>query len=98
MDVLSGVYTKNPNFVCREIAGEFLLIPIRKKLNQVNCLYVLNETAAAFWKRLNSQDSIEKILGGITEEYDVAGEQLQNDLDLLIKDLLSIEAIETVRQ
>ena len=94
-EMRNQTFEKNPNFVCREIAGEFLLIPIRKKLNQVNCLYVLNETAASFWKQISPQTSVGEILGAMTQEYQTTEDQLSRDLETLIQDLLNIEALQT---
>ncbi len=94
MDTKDLIFSKNPNFVFRQIAGESLLIPIRKKLNQVNSLYVLNETAAAFWNRLDGQCSINRILNDLTQVFDVSLEQLEQDTSVLVQDLLSIEAIQ----
>lgn len=88
------VYSKNPNFVFRKVAREFLLIPVRKKLNQVNKLYVLNETAAAIWDRIDGRSSMEDIVDGVTRDFEVSAEQLSQDASTLIQDLLSIEAIE----
>jgi hypothetical protein len=95
MDPISApVYSKNPNFVFRKVAGESLLIPIRKQLNQVNSLYVLNETAAAIWDRIDGRSSLDDILNGVTGEFEVSVEQLRQDASTLIQDLLSIQAIE----
>ncbi|OIO39398.1 MAG: hypothetical protein AUJ72_00865 [Candidatus Omnitrophica bacterium CG1_02_46_14] len=94
-ELINQVYEKNPDFVYRQIAGESLLIPIRKKLNQVNNLYVLNETAAAIWNRIDGRRSMEGVLGDITQEFEVSSEQLRQDTAVLIQDLLSIEAVKT---
>jgi Coenzyme PQQ synthesis protein D (PqqD) len=88
------VYSKNPGFVFRKIAGESLLIPIRKQLNQVNSLYVLNETAATIWDRIDGQTSMDDILDKVTGEFEVTVDQLRQDASILIEDLLSIQAIE----
>ena len=88
------IYAKNADFVSREVAGEFILIPIRRQLNEVNCLYVLNETSAALWRRLDGKRSVQEIMQDFSQDYDVTWEQLQKDFQSLIEDLLSIRAIE----
>ena len=88
------VFAKNSNFVQREVAGEFILVPIRQQLSDVNSLYVLNETSAAIWRRIDGTRSIRAILTELSIEYDVTSEQLEKDLATLIDDLLSIRAIE----
>ena len=88
------IYAKNSNFVHRELAGECILVPIRQQLSEVNSLYVLNETGAALWRRIDGTRSIQAIMTELSNEYDVTSEQLEKDLTKLIEDLLSIRAIE----
>ena len=88
------IYAKNTNFVQREVAGECILVPIRQQLSDVNRLYILNETGAALWRRIDGRRSIGVILTELSNEYDVTSEQLEKDLTTLIEDLLGIRAIE----
>ncbi len=89
-------FVKSQDFVQRNVAGECLLIPIRRRLADVNSLYVLNETGAAVWERLDASRSIADIAVDLLAEYDVPSEQLERDLRELINDLLSIQAIQEV--
>jgi hypothetical protein len=88
------VYAKSPDFVYREVAGEFILVPIRRRLNDVASLYVLNETGAALWRRIDGTRSAREIIDDFTQEFDVAPEQIEQDFGVLLEDLLSIQAIE----
>ena len=94
MALPAKIYSKNPDFVHREVAGESILVPIRRQLSEVNSLYVLNETGAAVWRRIDGTRPIRAILTELSNEYDVTSEQLEKDLSTLIEDLLSIRAIE----
>jgi hypothetical protein len=89
------VYSKNPDFVFRTVAGEALLVPIRRRLDQVNSLYVLNETAAAIWGRIDGRTPTAEILEALTREFDVTPARLEQDAAGLFDDLLGIEAIVT---
>ena len=88
------IYAKNSEFVQREVAGEFILVPIRRQLSDVNSLYVLNETGAAIWRCIDGTRSIRAILTELSNEYDVTSEQLEKDFATLIDDLLNIRAIQ----
>jgi hypothetical protein len=91
-----AVYSKNPDFVQRDVAGECILVPIRRTLAEANSIYVLNETGAVLWNRIDGTHPIHEIASTFVEEYDVATEQLNRDLETLLADLLSIHAIEEV--
>lgn len=92
----TAIYSKNPDFVQRDVAGECILVPIRRTLTEANSIYVLNDTGSALWNRIDGSRSIHEITSGFAEEYDVAAEQLSLDFETLLADLLSIHAIQEV--
>jgi len=92
---MEAVYTKSPDFVQRDVAGECILVPLKRTLTESNCIYVLNETGAAFWRQLDGHRTMKTIVGSLLDQYDVQAEQLENDLATLIDDLVSIHAITT---
>ncbi len=90
------VYAKNPDYVQRDVAGECILVPIRRNLTDANSIYVLNETGAALWNRIDGKRSVRTIAEEFSQEYDVTEEQLRRDVATLLADLLSIQAIHEV--
>lgn len=95
---MEGTFVKSQDFVQRTVAGECLLIPIRRRLTETNSLYVLNETGAAVWERLDGTRSLQDIAEDLLEDYEVPPEQLAQDLGELVNDLLSIQAIHPVHR
>ena len=91
---LSTIYSKAPNFIQRQIAGECILVPIQRTLTDANSIYVLNETGAALWNGLDGARSVQEIERNLINEYDVTAEQLHQDFETLLADLLSIRAIQ----
>lgn len=92
----ASVYTKNSDYVQRDVAGECILVPIRRNLAESNSIYVLNETGAALWRRIDGTRPVQAIAEEFVEEYDVTQERLHQDLQALLTDLLSIHAIHEV--
>ena len=97
MTLPATIYTKNRDFVQRDVAGECILVPIRPKLSDVSSLYVLNDTGAAVWRRIDGSRPTSEIVTELVEEFDVTRERLERDLESLFVDLLEIRAIEEVR-
>jgi hypothetical protein len=95
---MQRIYTRSLDFVQREVAGECILIPIRRQLTDVICLYVLNETGAAVWRRIDGKRTLQDISLELADEFDVTPAQLQSDLTSLIEDLLSIHALQEAGQ
>lgn len=96
MPIAEKIYVKNPDFIARQVADEFILIPVRNHLNSSKHLYVLNPTGATFWRSLDGKQSVSSIVHELSNEFDVTEEQLGKDLAVLIEDLLSIQAVEEV--
>lgn len=92
----TNVYAKNVDYIQRDVAGECILVPIRRNLTESNCIYVLNETGAALWRRIDGTRSVQAITEEFMQEYHVATEQLHQDFQTLLTDLLSIHAIHEV--
>jgi len=95
---MDRIYVKNHEFVQREVAGECILIPVRRQLTDVNSLYVLNETGAALWRRIDGKKTLLDITLEFLNEFDVTQAQLEKDVASLIEDLLSIHAIQEAGQ
>lgn len=93
MNSNNKVYKKNPDFVQREVAGEYILVPIKRNLNDSNSIYVLNLTGAQIWKQFDGTKSVQQIQETLRNEFEVEEAVLDQDLSTLCKDLLSIEAI-----
>ena len=92
----TAIYTKHPDYVQRDVAGECILVPIRRTLTESNSIYVLNETGAALWNRIDGQRTAQDIVTDFCNEYEVATDQLVKDFTSLLDDLLSIRAVEEV--
>jgi len=74
MEILSRRYRKSPDLVFRQIAGEFVLVPIRHDVADLEAVYTLAE-----WVRVSGVVGCERdgyaILGQIVEEYEVTSEE-----------------------
>ena len=92
----AAIYTKHPDYVQRDVAGECILVPIRRTLTEANSIFVLNETGAALWNRIDGQRTAQDILTDFCNEYEVATDQLAKDFTSLLDDLLSIRAVEEI--
>ena len=91
-----AVYAKNPDFVQRHVAGECILVPIHRLLPDRNSIYVLNETGAEVWNRLDGRRTLRALVDAVHGEYEVEHARLYSDVTTLMTDLLSIQAIEEV--
>ena len=78
----------NKEFVLREIAGDYIIIPIGSTALEFHGLITVNEVGVALWKMLQEEVTFEDLVQGILTEYDVeenvAREDIQEFLDTLV--------------
>jgi len=94
MNNLNTIYQKDSNMVYRRIADEYILVPIRQQVADLNCIYTLNEIGAFIWELIDGKSNIKQILKNITASYDVEEEAAKDDLISFISQLLKIKAID----
>jgi hypothetical protein len=88
------VYRKNSNFIAREIAGEIIIIPIKREAQELSAIYNLNnEVSVKIWKSINGKRTLSEIKDKILTEFDVTEQRLKKDLREFITDLEKIGAI-----
>ena len=76
-------------FVLREIAGEYIIIPTGSTALEFNGLITVNEVGVLLWNLLQKDVTLEDLVEGVIAEYDVeeavAKEDILEFLDSLTK-------------
>jgi len=93
VDYLERCYQKNPDIVFRKVADEYILVPIRQNVGDLESIYTLNEVAARIWELIDGKRKIKEIKDKIIEEFEVTPEEAEKDLTELLQKLEKIEGI-----
>jgi hypothetical protein len=93
MGITHKIYAKNPDIVFRKIANEYILVPVRNKMGNLESIYTLNEVAARVWELIDGKRETQEIREIITQEFDANNEEVGKDMVELIKQLEGIEGI-----
>ena len=96
MHTLERLFQKDSSIVSRRIADEVILVPIRQKLGEVNCIYTLNEAAAHIWQLIDGKRSLKSLRDSMVEAFQVQDSEAQEDLIMLIEQLKEVGAIQEV--
>jgi len=94
MSFLDKVYKKSDSTVSRKIADEFILVPIRQNVGDLESIHTLNEVAARIWELIDGKMKVREIKDVILDEYEVSPEKLETDIIKYIKELENIGAIQ----
>jgi hypothetical protein len=94
---LQARYQKDPSIVYRVIAGEAILVPIRRRTADLESIYTLNETGARIWDLLDGRRTLGEIKAQLVEEYEGAvPEKVEADLREFIENLVAFGGVERV--
>lgn len=83
----------NKEFILREIAGEYILVPIGDTPLSFNGLITVNDVGVFIWNNIEKSSSEEELLNLILDEYEVDKASAKEDLDEFLGKLRESEII-----
>lgn len=81
-------------FMLREVAGNYIVVPVGNASKKFNGMITLNETSAFLWNLLLNDTSCEQLVDALMTEYDVSSEIAKRDVDAFINKLKEIKVLE----
>ncbi len=94
MDFLEKVYNKkSDSIVSRKIGDEFILVPIKQDVGDLESIYTLNETAARIWELIDGKIKVRDIKDRIVQEFEITPTEAERDLIEHLRQLEGIRAI-----
>ena len=82
------------DFILREIAGEYILVPAGAASARLNGLITLNELGWFIFKTLGTEQTLDSLTDAITAEYDVEREVARADALEFLQQLDKVGALE----
>lgn len=76
-------------FVLREIAGDYVIIPIGRTVLSFNGLITVNEIGAFLWNLLQGDVTKEDLVAKVLDEYEVDEETAREDIQEFLDTLVS---------
>jgi hypothetical protein len=93
MDFLEKVYKKSESIVSRGIGDEYILVPIRQDVGDLESIYTLNETGALIWELIDGKLKVGEIKESLLEAFEVEPEEVEKDLKEHLQQLEGMKAI-----
>lgn len=78
-------YKVKPGYVLREIAQEYLAVPI----GTGGEIVILNPVSKLLWERLQAPQTLDELTDAVTEQYDVDSAQAREDILAFLNNLKS---------
>ena len=67
-------------YILREIAGDYIIVPVRAAALEFNGMITVNETGASLWEKLREGTTKEELLHAMLEEYEVSEKEAEADI------------------
>jgi hypothetical protein len=78
--VVPGPPTKATDLVTREIAGDTVVLPVRRGAVDINSLYVLNVTGSCLWSHIDGKRTAEDLVNVLLEEFEIDRATAERDV------------------
>ncbi len=82
------------NYVLRQIADTWAVLPLGSATLSFNGMMTLNDTGCLLWKRLEEGCEFSELVRFLLDEYEVTEEQAYADVNEFIEKLKTVDCIE----
>ena len=82
-------------FILKKIAGSYIVVPLRERIQTFSAVINLNETGAFLWDKLQEDISEEELIKALMDEYDVDEDRAKADIGVFIDRLSNEKLLET---
>ncbi len=94
MSSLSRSFHKSASFVGRVIADELILVPITRRVADLDAIYTLDGIGPRLWDLLDGKRTVGELISLVVDEYEVEASVAEADVLQFLGQLESMGAIE----
>ena len=87
-------YQINPNYLLREIGGEYVIVPVGEECVISNAVMNPNPTAVFLWKAFQQPSTVDQVVQKGLQEYEVDEDTLRNAVQRFVKETLRLRILE----
>ncbi len=84
---------KNPEYLIRRVADRQVIVPIGKAAENFVGMIAVNGTGAFLWEQLENEQTPERLVDALTQQYEVSREQAMKDVLTFLDKLRSVGAL-----
>jgi hypothetical protein len=88
-------YVRSSSVVSRVIAGETLIVPVRKGVGDLASIYSLNEVASSIWQAIAQPRSKDEIVETIERDFEADRAMLETDVEDFLSEMSSAGLVNT---
>ena len=95
-ELSTELYVRASAVVSRLIAGETLVMPVKRNVGDLTSLFSFNETGATIWDALETPKSLQDICDVLDRKYDLSREKAEEDVKTFVRELCSLGLVQAL--
>jgi hypothetical protein len=90
-------FVRSDNVVSRVIAGETLIVPVRRGVADLASLYSFNDVGSTIWEALVTPRTVSELVTVLQGAYEVTPEKAREDLEVFLTEAQAAGVVQVVR-
>lgn len=71
---------RNEDFLLRDVAGSLVIVPVGAAVTAFPGMITLNATAAYLWELLEKEQTVDTLVAGLMDRYEVEEDRARQDV------------------
>lgn len=87
------MYRRNEEYLLRQIAGEYFIIPTGKAASKMTGMITFSETSAFIWELLQTPKTMDELVEKTVQTYEISTPHAQADIRQLLAKLTALDML-----
>jgi hypothetical protein len=89
-------FVRSENVVSRVIAGETLIVPVRRGVADLASLFSFNQVGSAIWEAIEKPRTVDELVTLVADAYDVTPEKAREDIEVFLNEAQAAGIVQMV--
>ena len=89
-------FVRSENVVSRVIAGETLIVPVRRGVADLASLFSFNQVGSTIWEAIEKPRTVDELVTLVADVYDVTPEKAREDLEVFLNEAQAAGVVQMV--
>ena len=92
----SPQFIRSDNVVSRVIAGETLIVPVRRGVADLASLFSFNQVGGTIWEAIEKPRTVDDLVSLVADAYDVTAEKAREDIEVFLNEAQAAGIVQMV--
>jgi hypothetical protein len=92
----SAQFVRSDNVVSRVIAGETLIVPVRRGVADLASLFSFNQVGSTIWEAIEKPRTVDELVTVLADTYEVTPEKAREDLEVFLNEAQAAGVVQMV--